>query len=765
MLAYHRILFGGETLVERDAIRFTLPSREFLVESLRAGRLPEWFDGVAFGAPFAANPVHEALSPLGWTMAVLPAPWGFDFYTLAHLLLGGLGLAALSRRLGADRLGSFLAGAALALGGYCTSMVPNGLVPAIAWTPWVAWSADRLAERLASGPGGGEGRGLLPACLAFAALFALQLPSGEPATVLVAAAVAWILVLSRAGVRPLRATGILALAALGSTLLAAYAVLPGMLLLAGSARRAGLDEGGLEWSLHPGRLLETVWPAAFGSQHVDGWFAGLLLREGPGDPFWSYSLFLGLPVLVAVAAAMRERRARRLLVAALPFLLLAAGRYTPLYGWLARALPPLRFVNFPEKFVYGSLLLATALAGVGFTRLLGEGASRRIRGLAATGAVLLGFAVAAAALARPTLVERLERRREEWGVLARTDAGVGAALAGGSVAAAGALLFAAALWAHRRAPRPAAALAGLAALAPLLWSATRTTPFAPRSLLARTPRLLEQLPSRRGDSPRPRIFHLEPQDPPGPFASGEAIAREYHESLDTNIAARFGFAALPGFEPGQSEAMGRFGRDVFPRTSPMAFVRLLGVEWIAAHRPEDLGLPFPEAARNENGWTLLSAGPVRPAAFVTPRWSTAASPEEALAALARPGRDQDPAPVSLVGSPLPPSQSSGPLSPCRVTTPRPEEVRLACETPAAGLAVHLAELAPGWTAMLDGRQVAIRLADGLFRAVPVEPGRHEIVFRYRTPGLRPGALISAVSWFCWLGLLALSHRTGGSGGM
>ncbi len=759
-LAYYPVLFGGETFVERDAIRFTLPSREFLVESLRSGHLPEWFDGVAFGAPFAANPVHEVLSPLGWTMALLPVPMGFDLYTLIHLLIGGLGLAAFSRRLGAGPTGSLLAAAALALGGYCTSMVPNGLAPAIAWTPWVAWAAEQLAKRLRTGPSERSRRELILTSLVFAAIFALQLPSGEPATTLIAAAVAWIVVLTRGDGRPLRSTKVLLFAGTGSLLRAAYAILPELLLLAGSARRAGIDAGGLEWSLHPARLLEAVWPAAFGSQHVDGWFAGLLLRDGPGDPFWSYTLFLGLPLLVAAGLAARERRCRRLLLATVPFLLLATGGYTPLYGWLARAVPPLRLVNFPEKFVYGALLMLTAVAGVGFTRLFAEGPSHRLRRFALASGALLALAVGATALTRPALLDRLERRREEWGVLMRTEAGIGAALRGGSVATGGALLFAAALALQRRAPRAAAALASVALLGPLVWAASRTTPFAPRSVLARTPRLLEQLPAPLEHGPRPRIFRLDPQQPPGPFGSGEAIARDYHESLDTNVAARFGFAVLPGFEPGQSAAMGRFGRDVFPRTNPVAFVRLLGVEWIAAHEPEDLALPFPLVAREESGWAILSAGAVRPAAFVTPRWSTAASPEETLTGLARPGREQDPGAVSLVGAMAMATGSQEPLSPCDARTTRPEEVVLTCDSPTGGYAIQLAELTPGWTATVDGREAEIHLADGLFRAVAIEPGSHEIVFRYRTPGLRLGAAVSLLAWLAWATALVATRSRG-----
>jgi hypothetical protein len=179
---------------------------------------------------------------------------------------------------------------------------------------------------------------------------------------------------------------------------------------------------------------------------------------------------------------------------------------------------------------------------------------------------------------------------------------------------------------------------------------------------------------------------------------------------------------------------------------------------------------------------LLAAAPVRPRAFVTPRWRTAATPDQALAALADPGREDDPALITLAGrtaeqtaergagrAPEPvqapaPAPAAGALSPCRTRQPRPEEVLLDCDSPAGGYAVLLDEWAPGWSAAADGRRVPIVLADGLFRAVAIGPGPHRIAFRYRTPGLRAGAAVSLLAWLAggaWLLAAALRRRRRG----
>jgi hypothetical protein len=49
---------------------------------------------------------------------------------------------------------------------------------------------------------------------------------------------------------------------------------------------------------------------------------------------------------------------------------------------------------------------------------------------------------------------------------------------------------------------------------------------------------------------------------------------------------------------------------------------------------------------------------------------------------------------------------------------------------------------PGWSASVDGRPAAVERWNSVFQAVTVEPGAHQVVFKYRAPGLLPGAAIS-----------------------
>jgi uncharacterized membrane protein YfhO len=63
---------------------------------------------------------------------------------------------------------------------------------------------------------------------------------------------------------------------------------------------------------------------------------------------------------------------------------------------------------------------------------------------------------------------------------------------------------------------------------------------------------------------------------------------------------------------------------------------------------------------------------------------------------------------------------------------------------APGQLVLLDTFYPGWHADVDGRAMPIRPADGAFRAVAVDAGRHHVRFYYRPASVLAGGVISIV---------------------
>jgi hypothetical protein len=77
------------------------------------------------------------------------------------------------------------------------------------------------------------------------------------------------------------------------------------------------------------------------------------------------------------------------------------------------------------------------------------------------------------------------------------------------------------------------------------------------------------------------------------------------------------------------------------------------------------------------------------------------------------------------------------------------------DTPGPAL-LRLADLwYPDWTATVDGHSAPVLKADYLLRAVPVPAGRHRVVFRYRSPAMRRGLMLSLGSLVAVLGLFGL----------
>jgi hypothetical protein len=88
-------------------------------------------------------------------------------------------------------------------------------------------------------------------------------------------------------------------------------------------------------------------------------------------------------------------------------------------------------------------------------------------------------------------------------------------------------------------------------------------------------------------------------------------------------------------------------------------------------------------------------------------------------------------------------------------------IALHASLPRRGLVVLDDAWAPGWSVTVDGQPARALRADILMRGVTVPAGEHEIVWRYRVPGLRLGALLSALglaALLAWAGILVARSR-------
>ncbi len=180
----------SETVVTPREPRWTLndpamqmaPWRLFLRDEIRAGRLPLWNHLNGLGAPFLANPQTRCLYPPQWLCLLgADAHAAQQLFVFLHVLLGGIGLLLLARRLGCGIAGATLAGLSFATLGFNPLWLLWPQHATLAWLPLLLLVADRLLERFAPGR-----------LAAVAVVFAAMLLAGHPETAFKAGVAVWL---------------------------------------------------------------------------------------------------------------------------------------------------------------------------------------------------------------------------------------------------------------------------------------------------------------------------------------------------------------------------------------------------------------------------------------------------------------------------------------------------------------------------------------------------------------------------------------------
>jgi len=757
-LAFHGAL-GGRLFYLRDISQNHAPLRAYVTERLEEGSLPLWDPYHGGGTPLLANPNALVYHPITALFFLLPFETAFTLSIVLQFIILAAGGYLLCRAIGLGREAATLSACILSLSGPAASLASiQNVLSAAAWVPLGLWAFLRGLE---------PGRRWLLAPAALCA--AVVLVAAEPASLLALLLVGGVLgatARTRSGraPAPAGAIGALALVLVLAVFLAAAQVLPVRALLPLVERGAGFAESeGMKWSLAPSRLFEAVLPRLFGDptrMSPLAWWGGFLFE---GRYPFLLSLYLGaIPALLAAIGALHRgadaARRRWLAVVAASSLLLALGSHSALYRGLFHLAAPLRQVRYPERFVLVALVALALLAGYGLDRLrAGPLSKRAVFGV--VGAAATAFLLTAAA-ATPPLADRLLaaiahvpapflvseaapilrggllhtalwafaeafflaavalRLRRPQGTLAARVALWAVVLVSGSsmcLASAPALSTAAPGWLS--APSPLAAVVGHGASAPRMHHAARPPDL---SVWGKTDELIwgfrfdrfvyalltghpEKVPTIL-DAATDRMDLKESAD------LGRALADLSPEARVRVLAAcRAGLLLdfAPGVEGGPLEGSALEG---FSRP-PLRVHRVPGV--VPRVRLVGRARPFPADRSLADALSDTGYDPER---------------EVLIDGLAGDTGDESSAP--------------GDAGEALLAGDSPERLVIRVLARKPGLVVVADAFAPGWRASLDGRDVPILRADGLFRAVTVDAGDHEIEMVYRPPEVRAGILLS-----------------------
>ncbi len=760
------VLLGGAFLWEvlsltgvpiaRDMQLFFLPQRRLLWASLQAGHLPLWTPFLGTGVPLLANFQSGAFYPPNWVYAVLPFFEAFNGLLVLHFVLGGAFMYLFARAADFGRSSASAAAIGYMLGGYFVSLTNLlNVLQAAAWAPAVCWAILLYAKS----------RSTRTFALLVAVLW-LAFIAGEPLTFALAVAlgggygvVRCLRDRSRRGALVLIVS--LGLAGLLVGGLAAMQVLPTAEFVSESDR-AG-------YHLEPVRLIHLAVPPEYGDPVYRFGRKALLVTVEP----WLFSVYLGAVALVLIAAARldRGRLPETLYWAAVGALglILSLGDATPIYGFLYRHLPGFASFRFPERFLFLTGFSAAMLAATGLSALRTVQRPVRLDGVLGIGAltVVTGIPIAWSVYAEPLRVWGEEHLPEApfFQNFAFAHAMWEGNLWRVAVLVAISLLV---ITLYRRGIfRESLLVALLLGLLTLdLWTAHRQlTPVADRSFFEKAPVLASLMPfeALRTDY----RYRASPFDEDItrfhtlPGLSLESEKWTWQQTVQPNLGVLQGILT---HDSGDAIHLSR-GVDqstflaMLPNESRWRILRLASVRWVYSFHGFEPDL-YESRTRLDSlpGFVYELRDPL-PRAYLAEE--AVLVDEEIEAFNASITREFDPRrQVALLATGaakagLPPAQArvdgaddgsdtaSQPAA--EIVADEGTEIRISVSPTVAGYLVLTDSNYPGWSAHVDGEERPILLANYFYRAVPVRPGDHEVVFTYRSRPFELGRWISAAT--------------------
>jgi hypothetical protein len=292
-----------------------------------------------------------------------------------------------------------------------------------------------------------------------------------------------------------------------------------------------------------------------------------------------------------------------------------------------------------------------------------------------------------------------------------------------------------------------------------------TNPVAPAALYEHRPAVLERL---RGASGRVHAASesaacLAPGEGPPGWERSAVAALGFLDTLRPPAGIRWG---LFGSYDGEFTGLGPrftapFAEFVHARLATPAGLRLLqlgGVEnvlYLGFSAPSGLEHVATLATPYSCPLQLLRVPGTLPRAFVVGRELQERG--DALAALIDPAFD--PRRQVLIAAGRGAATVAGAAAPAHVLSRGADTLRVAAELAAPGVLVVTEAFDEGWIVDVDGRGAELLRANGMFRAVRLGAGRHQVRFRYRPWTVRAGAAASALGLFTAL-VLALRLARG-----
>jgi hypothetical protein len=355
---FYRQIFLGEIFYFGDNTSVFLPVLETFLTGLKNGRFLLWNPYLFSGLPFAANFSLGILNPLNFLFFFLPAFRALTWEIMIEFFLASFFGFLFLRVLGQKKFEAVLTGVMFAFSASLLTLINNISLLSTAWfLPLIFWLAKKVLEK----PG--------PAWSLFLGLaLALQFFSGHPQPTFYTFSLLGFYFLFN----PSLSLGLKIKRGLISLL--AFLVLagPGLLAFGQLAFLSNRPGDNFSYaslgSLHPALLIRFFLPHFFGAA-AKGFSWGPAYRTVADNS--GYFGLIGL--LIIISGWLGRKKSFETKFFTIVFwltILLALGRFTPVFGFFYRFFPGFKFFRNPAQILVLTNFSAAVLAGLFWSSFL-----------------------------------------------------------------------------------------------------------------------------------------------------------------------------------------------------------------------------------------------------------------------------------------------------------------------------------------------------------------------------------------------------------
>lgn len=716
VLALFLPLISKHTLFFRDIQVLFMPMKHFLAACWHKGEMPLWNPMLFCGAPFLSDIQSGIFYPLSLVFYVVPMPYAFNVFVITHYMIAACLLYALTRRWGCSMPAACLSALCFSLGGYLvsTANVLNNLQSAI-WLPAIFLSFEK----------GREGHTLFYHLLG-AVFLAIQFLGGEPQLVLftVVLVFAHNLIVNRqtGWFKHIAKTSIvLAFVGMISIALVAVQLLPSWEMFRHSVRTTGFNfQEATKFSLDPLAVFQLLGPPLFEIYH-----------NGSRQLSWLLSNYFGLISLVFAMMAVfyvRDNRTKFWTGCLILSIILAFGRHTPLFFLLYKTVPFFKSFRFPEKFMFVFAYAIALLAAFGFDYILEKG-HLAIRNVILPFALLIVFFLAASVI-------------RTWG----PSSAVSCVYLTPRSFVLICISFLCIVLFFKKAINKSTfcALVVIISTVDLVVAHMHFNPVVSETFYAKEPELAHSI-GRDKDSARIYVKSCAYNDFRGRSLAPFTLQKIWRYYLRPSTGTLYDISYVNGTGGTETQYQWLITEllEKLNIKKRIRFLELTNTRYLVAMAPEEVEGEVHAGRLKKIQRHLYQLPYALPRAYMVPEVKIVPNQAKAIEEILK--DDFDPRhSVVLEKRPQASDMDGQGGEVLNMSYEGPNKTKVTAQS-LGGYLVLLDSFYPGWRVLVNGKEQEIVRANGLFKAVFLEPGMQQIVFTYRPRSFVWGLRISLIS--------------------